>query len=214
MNERQKAILEIQQTALQVIQAHYADFPYHNSVHTGFVIETANLLAQDAGLPQDQLELLTLMAAAHDLIQAHDPLTDDYLGENEHQSADWLIEQMHIASEFEEDEIEQARRGIEATFIRHREDGIKQSAEFGDFLSELLCDADLANLGSPWEIYFPKTKDYFKEINPQATDEDWKHYLRLQIPILRQHHYYTTVAQERFHHLRENATKIEALLNP
>jgi hypothetical protein len=212
MNERQKAILEIQQTALQVIQEHYKDFPYHNTTHTAFVIETANQLAQDAGLPPDQLELLTLMAAAHDIIQTNNPLTPGYTGENENLSADWLAEQMEIASEFPEDEIEQARRGIEATFIRHREDGIKQSAEFGDFLSELLCDSDLANLGSPWELYFPKMKDYFKEISPNAKNEEWEHYLRLQIPILRQHHYYTTVAQERFSHLRENATKLEKLL--
>ncbi len=215
MNERQKAILEIQQAALQIIQEHYKERPYHNATHTGFVIESAILLAQDADLPQDQLELLTLMAAAHDLIQAHDPLADSYLGENENKSADWLAEQMENASEFAEDEIEQARRGIESTYIRHREDGIKQSAEFGDFLSELLCDADLANLGSPWDTYFPKMKAYFKEIVPDATKEEWEHYLRLQVPILLQHHYYTTVAQERFHHLRANATKIEELLkNP
>ncbi len=209
MNQRQQVILEIQQAALQIIQERYEDFPYHNATHTGFVIETANLLAQDAKLPQDQLELLTLMAAAHDLVQTHDPLADGYLGENENESADWLAEQMLASGQFEDDEIEQARRGIEATFILHREDGIKQSAEFGDFLSELLCDADLANLGSPWDVYFPKTKDYFQEINPNSTEEEWKHYLRLQVPILLQHHYYTTVAQERFPHLRENATKIE-----
>lgn len=212
MNKRQQTIIKIEQNALKQIKKKYADLPYHNVSHTAFVIEAVNQLAQDANLPQEQLELLTLMASAHDLIQDHNPLADDYTGENENLSADWLAEQMEGSAEFDYDEIEQARRGIEATFILHREDGIKQSAEYGDFLSELLCDADLANLGSPWEIYFPKMKAYFKETHPHADQADWGHYLRLQIPILLQHHYYTTVAQERFHHLRHNAEKLEGLL--
>ena len=42
--------------------------------------------------------------------------------------------------------------------------------------------------------------------------KDWKNYLKLQVSILLQHHYYTKEAQARFHYLRDNAGCVEILL--
>lgn len=213
MTERTSLITTIQQTAFEKIRKDYSHLAYHNLSHTEFVLKSALELAMDKNLPESERELLTLAASAHDVIQDHNPLTPNYNADNERESANWLITQMkQYPDAFSDNDLYRIPIIIAATYVKHREDGLKQSALTGHQLSELLCDADLAALGSPWNIYEPIMTAYYNELHPNSTPKDWKSYLELQVPILLQHHYYTQEAQKRFSHLRENAEKVEKML--
>lgn len=212
MNDRTSLIEQIKEAAFAQIREKYGQLPYHNETHTEFVIESALELADDIGLSPEERDLVLLAASAHDVIQDTNPLLKTYDGNNEEASAKWAREQMTATNAFTEEEISHVEKAIISTYIKHREEGLRQSAEFKAIVSEILCDADLANLGSEWNVYLPKMADYFHEIFPHATLDDWKHYLDEQIPILCQHHYYTSAAQQRFSHLRENAERLEKLL--
>ncbi|PIR13320.1 MAG: hypothetical protein COV50_06225 [Flavobacteriales bacterium CG11_big_fil_rev_8_21_14_0_20_35_7] len=213
MTERTSLITTIQQTAFGKIRKDYSHLAYHNLSHTEFVLKSALELAMDQNLPESERELLTLAASAHDVIQDHNPLTPNYNADNERESGEWLTAQMKQHPDvFSDNDFYRIPIIINATYVKHREDGLKQSALTGHQLSELLCDADLAALGSPWNIYEPNMRAYYQELHPNGTDENWKNYLKLQVPILLQHHYYTQEAQERFCHLRENAEKVEGML--
>ena len=213
MSSRTPLIAAICDRAFEKIQNDYAELPYHNLSHTELVLQSALQLAEDRGLPESERELLTLAACAHDVIQDRNPLSSDYNADNEQKSGEWLVSQMKQHPEaFGGNDLRRAPIIINATYVKHREDGLHQSAQSGHQLSELLCDADLSALGSPWDIYEKKMKAYYKELHPNGTPEDWKNYLKLQVSILLQHHYYTKEAQERFYHLRDNAERVEKML--
>lgn len=212
MSDRIQIVEKIKEEALKILREKYGHLPYHNGTHTEFVLECTTELAEKIDLPESEKELAILAAVAHDVNQDTNPLLKTYDGQNERASSSWVREKMATSGVFSEEEIEHVERAIISTYIKHREEGLRQSAEYKAIVSEILCDADLANLGSPWEIYIPKMADYFKEIYPSATLKEWKHFLEEQIPILLQHHYYTTAAQKQYPHLRENAEKLEKLL--
>jgi predicted metal-dependent HD superfamily phosphohydrolase len=213
MTQRTLLIQTIQKAAFTKIEQDYGHLAYHNLTHTKFVLQSALQLADDRNLRESEQELLTLAASSHDVIQDHDSLANDYNAENEREAGEWLVAQMrqHPAA-FSNQDMHRILIIIASTYIKHREDGLQQSALNGHQLSELLCDADLAALGSPWEIYEPHMKTYYQELHAEGTDQIWHDFLRLQVEILREHHYYTPEAQQRFHHLRENAEKIEAMI--
>jgi predicted metal-dependent HD superfamily phosphohydrolase len=211
--QRTSIVEVIKQAALDKIQQNYSELAYHNLGHTEFVLQEALKLAQDRGLSESETELLTLAAVAHDVIHDEDPLDNDYNAENEHASGTWLVNQMRqFEGAFTEKDLVRIPIIIDATYVKHREDELRQSALTGHQLSELLCDADLGALGSPWDVYFPKMKAIYDETMPKGKDEDWKEFLELQIVILLQHHYYTPEGQKRYSHLRENAEKVEEML--
>lgn len=213
MAQRTALITEIQNAAFEKIQRDYGHLPYHNLSHTEFVVNAAQKLAKDRKLPKSEQELLVLAAAAHDVVLDADSLTRDYDAKNERASGEWLTTRMAKHPEaFSDEDRCRASLIIEATTVKHRKEGLNQSALPGHALSELLCDADLAALGSPWDIYEEKMRAYFNEIHPNGTPLDWRDYLKLQVSILREHHYYTEEAQKRFHHLKENAARVETLL--
>ena len=213
MSARTSLIQTIQQAAFSKIEQDYGHLAYHNLTHTKFVLQSALQLGDDRNLPESEQELLTLAASAHDVIQDHDSLADNYNADNERESGEWLVAHMKQHPDaFPNQDMHRILIIIAATYVKHREDGLQQSALNGHQLSELLCDADLAALGNPWEIYEPHMKTYYQELHLNGTDKDWENFLRLQVEILREHHYYTQEAQQRFHHLRENAEQIEEML--
>lgn len=199
MTPRTALIQALIQEALEKINRDYGHLPYHNAEHTRFVLEKSRELAADRNPPESERELLELAAACHDVIR------------DETSSADWLLERLTPSGLFNETEQKRLRIIIGATTIIDRAHGLTQSAEPGHELSQLLCDADLAALGSPWPVYEEKMNAYYRETHPNGTEADRRDYLKLQQKILSTHRYYTPEARARFCHLQENAERVKNL---
>lgn len=84
--------------------------------------------------------------------------------------------------------------------------------------SKILADADLAPLGSDWQIYWKNMFSLFLE-KPKGetfepTQEGWKNWLKFQVELLHNHHYHTQAANELYPHCLTNAYIVERLLAP
>lgn len=216
------------------IGARYEREPYHNPPHSQFVEMEGAALA--ATLPPEyQLNrkehcLLRLAASAHD-VWYENPRYDGYDGKNERQSAAWLAAKMREYPEvFDENDITITTLAIMGTWARLHpsrqkdqpwavETTIQQNVgENGQrprhIIAQLLCDADLAGLGSPWETQWGTMTGYYLELNPTGGSlETWREYLQLQRLILKNRQYYTPAAQERYRqNLLENLGRVQAIL--
>ncbi len=162
-------------------------YTYHNWVHTCQVRDEAILLARQAGIKSEDLELLNLASLFHDVgfsvaYTGHEDhgirIAKDYL-----QSIDYPKEKVHI---------------IEALINATRVD-VKPKTQ----LEALLKDADTSSLGRPhFQIY---TNNLRKELNglqnAVLTKRDWA---VANLRFLDEHAYFSDVAKERY-----GQTKIE-----
>ena len=156
-------------------------YTYHNWVHTCQVRDEAILLARQAGVKSEDLELLNLASLFHDV-----GFSVAYTGHEDHgimiareylQSIDYPKERIHI---------------IEGLINATRVD-VKPKTQ----LEALLKDADTSSLGRPhFHIY---TNSLRKELNglqnAVLTKRDWA---LANLRFLDEHEYYSDVAKERY----------------
>jgi predicted metal-dependent HD superfamily phosphohydrolase len=168
---------------------------YHNLIHTQDVIAAAKQIAQSS----PDLPLVEIAAAFHDLEQ------DLGSGPNEKSSAATAAKKMTETGSFTENEIHKVTTMILATTAHFENGTIIQAVTPGDYLSQILADADLSALGREPTVYWQKTLDLSKEI----PNTDILAFTRLQITLLKNHQFYTAEAAELFPHQQQNLKFIE-----
>ncbi len=172
--------------------------------------------------------LARLMASTHDVVVDNDPVHTN--GINETSSGAWVEMEMNGESDHpaRPNEMETVKNGILATITRLEGKGTDRylaqqapavnpesiAVDINGLLARMLCDADLGALGSEWNVYWNNTKKLFKETMPTGTLENWKKLLELQIPILKNHAYYTPMAEALWSRIQRerNATQVQTIL--
>lgn len=214
----------LEKKAETILKKEFKALPYHNVNHATHTAREAEKLfrlekkfAQTQGkkfqLERSDFALLRLTAKCHDLVQGLKKP-----GENEKQSAAWMIKELEGV--LSEEEKEMVTVAILGTQTLSKDNQLVQAVlEYKKHLSarvvlfaELLADSDLSSLGSPWKTYWASMSAFFKEIHPKGSLHDWALYLEAQSGILRRFHYKTEAGQKRYKYLRSNAKKIETLL--
>lgn len=176
---------------------------YHNGPHTDSVRKEVKILAGDAltlgKIEKDQILLLDLGASGHDLIEDFDR------GINERKSADRMRQIMTEAGVFSGEEISTVDKVIMGTVTFFVDDVMYQSAG-EDYLSQLLADADLANLGKETEIYFESSERYMRELNGNQIPDIEKQikFWESNLTLLTHHKYYTDEAKNRYPNQQAN----------
>lgn len=223
----QTALHEIIRSAEMKIETEYAHLPYHNLGHANlaaeevvklFDLEKQMRIEQKESFPLEKKdrELLILAAKSHDVIQGY-----SQFGENEERSAEWLTQKIKIYNEYfspeEKTQLQIAILGtktqlIEDQIVREITEIKKHQNPKTSLFAELLADSDLAALGMEWEIYYREMTALFQEMHPRTDFPTWENHLKQQSSLLRRFHYETQAARKKYCHLRENAEKIEALL--
>ena len=158
---------------------------YHNSCHTLSVAEEARKLGGVEGLSPDQQWILDLAAFFHD--------TGWVEGASEHEicgagiAARWMAR-----ADYSAEQIQQVREAILATRFPHAP---------RTRLEEILCDADLAHVGSPH--YALWTDLLRRELSMQGVIQDEASWLKFQIRFLEKHHYFTSYAIEHWEPVKQ-----------
>ncbi len=215
---------------------------YHNGLHTREVMDrigrlvdatdwnevfselaaTENLGWMEAFTHEEKISIITrvlkMAAAAHDVVQDYPPAQ----GRNERESSNWLAAQMN--GKFSETEIEWGKMAIRATITTIEgsapaECELKQKipdnvTPLTRLCAQLLCDADIGNLGSDWNEYWRNIVALFKEIFPTGTIENWRNFLNLQLALLENQRYHTEAGKKLFSAVtrQQNKQRMERLL--
>ena len=164
---------------------------YHNWVHTCQVREEAILLARQAGVGPEDLELLNLAALFHDVGFS--------IAYNGHEAYGIQIAREFLTRENYPEEKQKVIEGlINATKIE-----VKPRTP----LEALLKDADTSSLGKPhFHIY---TNSLRKELNALQnallTKKDWA---QTNLRFLAEHEYYTEVGKIRYGQTKEYNKKL------
>ncbi len=181
--------------------------PYHNTEHTIGVINAASHLA-DAALRKNMIrphdKNLLLIAAAY-----HDTEQDKGSGDNEHASAKLALGSMKEFGDFLAEDCHLVRTAIMGTQVYSDGAGVMhQMAKSGNYLSQLLADADLAAIGQPTEIYQATAINLFRELHPDELlgGESYNQFLVGQSNFLANHNFFTSIADELFPNKYANQT--------
>lgn len=151
---------------------------YHNLNHTVSVIKSATTIAQSEGVNETDLVLVRTAALLHDIGFLWDFDNHEAVG------AEYVFELLPNYG-YEPADIEHISAMIKATKI-------PQSPK--SKLAEILCDADLAYLGS--DYFYTIGNLLFKELIEREIVENAAQWDKMQIEFLTSHSYYTTYAQK------------------
>ena len=176
---------------------------YHNRIHTQDVVDASENIAQlalTAGKIQtSDIPLIKIAASFHDIEQ------DLGGGLNEKESARLAEEEMRKTGIFGDDDIRKVKEMIMATIVFFENGVMKQSAT-QDYLTQVITDADLANLGKKPDAFWEKAKRLLKEMKKtdNLSREDELAFAKTEIPFLEHHKFYTPEADILFSHKQEN----------
>src|SRR5215218_263682 len=157
-----------------------AHLHYHNAAHTKEVVHAAQVLAKKEGVSAHDLHLLSTAALFHDcgFLQGYD--------NHEERSCD-LARTYLPQYEYSEEQVETVCRLIMVT---------KMPQNPTDALGRILCDADLAYLGS--DQYQQRAEALFQEMRAAGVMKDWKEWQNVQLRFLKAHRYFTATANKEF----------------
>jgi predicted metal-dependent HD superfamily phosphohydrolase len=154
---------------------------YHNFAHTIDVIKHAKKIGKKSGLSGDELEIVTLAAWFHDAgyikaYKGHEDISKEI--------AESFLKENALA----DDKIQKVLGCIEATKVPQNP---KNAAE------QVLCDADLAHLGSEdFFEYSDLLKSEWENLNIKAVnDAEWH---KISVELLSSHKYFTTYARKKY----------------
>lgn len=171
-------------------------YTYHNWVHTVQVRDEALLLARQAGVSPDELEIINLAALFHDI-----GFANVYSG---HEDSSKQIAQDFLSShQYPVDKIATILGLIEAT---------KLESKPANQLEALLKDADTSSLGrSHFQIY---TNSLRKELNAVQhavlSKKDWA---KANLRFLEEHEYFSQEGKQRYEETKaENRKSLAAEL--
>lgn len=176
---------------------------YHNKVHAQNVIDAAGKIAQLAvkkgKIKNTDTPLIKIAPAFHDIEQ------DLGSGLNEEESARKAEEQMRKTGFYSDEEIRKVREMIMATRVHYDEGGMSQFAT-ENYMTQIIADADLSNLGNPYELYWDRARRLLEEVKNtrKPSGEDIKSFMRGQISFLQSHRFYTEEARALFPYKKDN----------
>ncbi len=170
---------------------------YHNYNHTLEVVNHTEEIAKGMNLSAEELEIVLIAAMFHDTGYLQNRENHEELSASI--AEDYLNEQ-HYAQE----NIKKVIGCIKATKIPQRPTNI---------LEQVICDADLLNLGK--EDCLEKTEVLHKEIEhaigKSIPEKDW---LKQSIKFFHEHSYHTEYVRNRYNKSRdENLKKLEEQLH-
>ncbi len=153
---------------------------YHSVNHTLDVLEYCKQIAKAEGVDGEDLLLLKIAAVFHDSGFLESP--------NEHEKRGCNIAEDYLAERgLKNGQLQEIRQMIMATKI-------PQSPK--SKLGEILCDADLAYIGT--DRYNDISSKLFEEITLLGSYLSEKEWIKLQISFLKQHNFFTSYAQRTF----------------
>lgn len=218
-SERRTKAMEIVNGALGKIRSRYGTgkrdgehpLAYHNWRHTLGVIWAATKIAELAArrnkISRTDIDIIKVAASYHDIEQGLDR------GLNEDASKQMCEQAMKDSKVFLPEEIELAKRMIDATKVSFVDGSIIQSAT-DEFMTQLLADADLASLGCPTQVFWESSMAVLKEMKnaDSPSPADLKEFAKSQLVLLKNHSFYTEEAKESFPHKEANILYIEKLV--
>jgi predicted metal-dependent HD superfamily phosphohydrolase len=182
---------------------------YHNTGHTLSVMTAASdlsdLAIQRGKLPNEDKELVIIAAAFHDV---HHSAGSD----NEKVSADLAADAMLSSGAFSRKEIKQVKKIIRATQVFVQDGAVRQSANKKNYTEQILADADLSNLGKPFEEYWNATFALYRETHPEHTPSV-RGVAAFAFNFIKGHSFYTAEACELFPYHDDNIAKLKEILS-
>jgi uncharacterized protein len=164
--------------ALAQLEQKLPDFlTYHSYFHTvQEVLPAARLLAQECGLPDEDIRLLEIAALYHDIGYLHDI--------QEHERAGVKVAQEVLPGfGIDSTEIEAITSMILATRL---------PAQPTTLLEQILADADLFVLGS--EEFFKRSEDLRSELTARGQAHSLQEWYQIQLAFIEEHAYFTPAA--------------------
>ena len=127
--------------------------------------------------------------------------------ENEKESAMKAKKMMEESKLFSEEEIKGVEDMIMSTRVSFDSEGMKQSfVDNNNYLTLIIADADVANLGIDSDYYWVCTEDLMREvfkINYPSRDQMIS-FLNGSLKLLKNHNYFTIEAQDRYQNQQTN----------
>ncbi len=222
--ENDSAHLIVQQ-AFSIIDARYGPEgrnpkEYHNLLHTLGVVQAASDIADlaiaDGKIAPEDKRLVMIAAAWHDTEQ------DLGSGPNEEESTASALIAMRAVGGFSDRDEQLVSAMIMATQVHFDEEGkMSQSAitetshDTDLYLTKILADADLSNLGKTTEEYLVGLSGFFQEMNPSVNVDSLQglKVLQSQVPFLQNHTFYTPEAAQLFPNKADNILYAKHLVN-
>lgn len=185
---------------------------YHNEEHAKDVMAAARTIGDMAAaagkIARDDVPLLELAACYHDMEHS-------LLGrQNEDASAAIIMQKMRQAGVFSDEEIGKVKRMIEATIVEFPGGTFTQSAT-DDYITQIMADADMANLGKEFEVYWDRARKLWSEHHSnriQMTPGELDDFINSQITFLQSHTYYTPETEALFPHKASTIARLQAQL--
>jgi predicted metal-dependent HD superfamily phosphohydrolase len=167
---------------------------YHNINHTQFVVKNAIEIGSHSGLDKKDIETLVIAAWFHDVGYA----SGGAPGHEERgmEAAKIFLEENGVGK----NRIEKVIGCIKATQMPQNPQNI---------LEEVLCDADLANLGSEEFMIFSENlrKEFIHLKNKNLSDNEW---CQEGVGFLKNHQYFTEYGKQHLQPLQDkNLKKLE-----
>ncbi len=139
--------------ALNLIKEKCENLPYHNERHIRMVSRRALVLAQHAGLTEEEIDLLFIAASFHDVIQEYELSEESEMpsfkkrkrriGYNEEQSAKVAEDYMRDKGSYTDEQIERVRNAILGTIpIFTKDKGIIQRAFYDEKENQIQGEID------------------------------------------------------------------------
>ena len=215
----EKAAWELADEALVIVDAKFGPQGsqpkgYHNLEHSRDDVVDGVVEIADLALSRDKITLkdktfLIIGAGFHDVTQELGS------GMNEWSSAKTARSAMRKKAIFDSGDEDTVDRIIMATRVEFKDGVMRQLVPKGDFLAELLADADLSSLGRPWETYWERATGLFTELleGKDPTMQDKISFIETQVTLLTNHEFYTEEARECFPHQAENLESVQAILD-
>ncbi|MBC7745825.1 MAG: YitT family protein [Flavobacterium sp.] len=158
---------------------------YHNVAHTEKVVEAAMLIAGDEGLNEEDRIILTTAALFHD--------TGFINGPEKHEERSCQLAREFLPShEYSDQQIDEICRLIMAT---------KTPCKPKDHLEEIMCDADLAYLGT--DTFVTVSAHLYQEMKHLKNVTEIEGWPETQIQFLRDHQFFTQSAIVRYANKKE-----------
>jgi HD superfamily phosphodiesterase len=161
------------------------ELTFHNLKHIKRTVNAANLLAENSGLTQHEIEILNIAAWFHDV--GHIQVYEDH----EEKSAQ-MAKQFLQENNYPSDKIDKILGCIRATRL---------AAEPTNFLEKIMRDADIIHLGK--KSYFKRNKELRKEwhdvLGEEYSDEKW---IENNIKFFQEHEFQTEYALSKFNQQR------------
>jgi len=158
------------------------NLPYHDTIHTEYVVGCARLIARNSGLSDEEINLVTVAAWFHD--------SGFIVRSSGHEEESQKIAREFLLSEgVEEASIKKVLRCIKATEMPQNPGR--------DILAQIVCDADMAYLSE--DFYIKRTNLLRKEWNIESEKKlTRKAYYKETIEMFKNHQYHTEYAKKEF----------------